>query len=105
MDGRILVFAIPPDDLVARRSPPYFDFGDIITVTGTLRTPEPFGGFDYPAYLAGQGITEIMSAETAEVVGGLAGGGSGRTRYEGVCRRASKTPFPTPSRLWVRRCF
>ena len=73
LDGRILVFAIPPDDLVARRSPPYFDFGDIITVTGTLRTPEPFGGFDYPAYLAGQGITEIMSAETAEVVGGSGG--------------------------------
>jgi len=67
--GRILVFASPPDGLVARRSPPYFDFGDFITATGTLRTPEPFGGFDYPAYLASQGITEIMSADTAEVIG------------------------------------
>ena len=69
LDGRILVLVRPPDSLVARRSPPYFDFGDLITATGTLRTPEPFGGFDYPAYLAAQGITEIMSAETAEVVG------------------------------------
>ena len=39
------------------------------TATGTLRTPEPFGGFDYPAYLASQGITEIMPADTAEVIG------------------------------------
>ncbi|MEE8465070.1 MAG: ComEC/Rec2 family competence protein, partial [Dehalococcoidia bacterium] len=69
LDGRILVYANPPDDLVARRSPPYFDFGDLVTLTGRLRRPEPFGGFDYPSYLASQGITEIMSADAAAVIG------------------------------------
>ena len=69
LDGRILVYGNPSDDLVARRSPPYFDYGDLVTVTGTLRRPEPFGGFDYPAYLAGQGITGIMSADESEVIG------------------------------------
>ena len=66
-ENKVLVYADPPDDLVARRSPPYFDYGDQVSVTGTLRRPEPFGGFDYPAYLARQGITGIMSADSATV--------------------------------------
>jgi len=66
-------YARPSDDLVARRSPPYFDYGDLVTVSGTLRRPEPFGGFDYPAYLAAQGIAGIMSADSAEVAGESAG--------------------------------
>ena len=68
-EGRILVYARPSDDLVARRSPPYFDYGDLVTVNGTLRRPEPFGGFDYPAYLAAQGIAGTMLADSAAVVG------------------------------------
>ena len=68
-EGRLLVYARPSDDLVARRFPPYFDYGDLVTVSGTLRRPEPFGGFDYPAYLAAQGIAGIMSADSAEVAG------------------------------------
>ncbi|MCH7738316.1 MAG: DNA internalization-related competence protein ComEC/Rec2 [Chloroflexi bacterium] len=73
IEGRILVYARPPDDLVARRSPPYFDYGDVVTVTGTIRRPEPFGGFDYPAYLAAQRITGIMSADSSAVVGEIGG--------------------------------
>ena len=68
-ESRLLVYARPSDDLVARRFPPYFDYGDLVTVSGTLRRPEPFGGFDYPAYLAAQGIAGIMSADSAEVAG------------------------------------
>ena len=63
------VYANPPDDLIALRSSPYFDYGDQVSLAGTLRRPEPFGGFDYPAYLAGQGITGIMMAESATVTG------------------------------------
>ena len=68
-EGRILVYARPSDDLVARRSPPYFDYGDLVTVNGTLRRPEPFGGFDYPAYLAAQGIAGIMTSDSTVVLG------------------------------------
>ncbi len=67
--GRILAYAPPIRRPVDRRSPPYFNQGDIVTLTGTLRRPEPFGGFDYPAYLAAQGIAGIMSADSAAVVG------------------------------------
>ena len=68
-ESRLLVYARPSDHLVARRFPPYFDYGDLVTVSGTLRRPEPFGGFDYPAYLAAQGVAGIMSADSAEVAG------------------------------------
>ena len=72
-EGRVLVYAEPPDSLVARRSPPYFDYGDLVTINGTLRRPEPFGGFDYPAYLAIQGITGVMSADSSAVTGTTGG--------------------------------
>jgi competence protein ComEC len=73
LEGRILVYARPSDDLVGRRSPPYFNYGDQVTVTGNLSLPEPFGGFDYPAYLAGQGITGIMNAGSTIVTGETGG--------------------------------
>ena len=72
-ENRVLVYADPPDDLVARRDPPYFDYGDLVTIAGTLRRPEPFGGFDYPAYLASQGITGIVSADSSAVTGETGG--------------------------------
>ena len=66
---RWLVYAQPPDALVARRDAPYFRYGDILTVTGTPQEPRPIDGFDYPAYLAAQGITATMFAREAQVTG------------------------------------
>lgn len=73
LDDRILVFANPPDGLVERRSPPYFDYGDLVTIRGVLRLPEPFDGFDYPASLASQGIRGVMTANSAMVTGDAVG--------------------------------
>ena len=73
LNDRILVFANPPDGLVERRSPPYFDYGDLVTIRGVLRLPEPFDGFDYPAYLASQGISGVMTANSAMVTGDAVG--------------------------------
>ena len=69
INGRWLVYARPPDELVARRNTPYFRYGDILTVTGTPQEPRPIDGFDYPAYLAAQGITATMFAREAQVAG------------------------------------
>jgi len=71
--NRVLVYADPPNDLVSRRSPPYFDYGDVVAITGTLRRPEPIGRFDYPSYLASQRITGIVLAESAAVTGEAGG--------------------------------
>ena len=69
VNGRWLVYARPPDELVARRDAPYFRYGDVLTVTGTPQEPRPIDGFDYPAYLAAQGITATMFAREAQVTG------------------------------------
>ena len=69
VNGRWLVYARPRDELVARRNTPYFRYGDLLTVTGTPQEPRPIDGFDYPAYLAAQGITATMFAREAQVTG------------------------------------
>ena len=69
VNERWLVYARPPDELVARRDSPYFHYGDILTVTGTPQEPRPIDGFDYPAYLAAQGVTATMFTREAQVVG------------------------------------
>ena len=69
VNERWLVYARPPDELVARRDAPYFRYGDVLTVTGTPQEPRPIDGFDYPAYLAAQGITAAVFAREAQVVG------------------------------------
>ena len=66
---RWLVYARPPAGLIAKRDAPYFRYGDIMTVAGTPQDPQPIDGFDYPAYLAAQGITATMFAREAQVVG------------------------------------
>ena len=68
-NGRWLVYAQPSDELVAQRNPPYFQYGDILTVVGIPQEPQPFEGFDYPSYLAAQGITATMFAREVYVAG------------------------------------
>jgi competence protein ComEC len=53
--GRVLVFA----DRFAQVS-----YGDIVAVSGTLLIPQPFDGFDYPAYLRKDGIVATLRART-----------------------------------------
>ena len=64
-----LVHASPPDGLVARRDAPFFRYGDRVTVQGRPQEPQPIDGFDYPAYLAAQGISATLFAQEAQVTG------------------------------------
>ena len=58
--GKLLVTARPPIELVRSREEPYFRYGDTPELTGRLQEPESFEDFDYPAYLARQGIYATM---------------------------------------------
>ena len=100
VEERWLAYANPSDELVARRAAPFFRYGDEVEVRGMPREPQPidgFDGFDYPAYLAAQGITATLFARTAEVTGE---GGAGwrtvlyaaRTRLADSIERSM--PFP-----------
>ena len=68
-DERWLVYADPPDDLVSRRSAPFFRYGDELTARGIPARPEPIDGFDYPAYLEAQGITTTLFAQETTFAG------------------------------------
>lgn len=97
VNERWLVYARPPDELVARRETPYFRYGDVLTVTGTPQEPRPIDGFDYPAYLAAQGITATMFAREAQVTG--EGGARWRAALYAACGRLADSiervmPYP-----------
>lgn len=64
-----LVYANPPAALIGRRNAPYFRYGDLVTLSGSLQAPRPLDGFDYPAYLAAQGITATIFAQDVQVTG------------------------------------
>jgi competence protein ComEC len=66
--SKSLVYADPPASLVSTAEAPYFRYGDNLLLRGALREPEPFGGFDYPAYLANQDIHGILWSRQAELV-------------------------------------
>ncbi len=59
--GRILVTARQTRTLVNRRDRPYFHTGDRLWLKGDLESPTPLGDFDFPAYLAQQGVRSVMS--------------------------------------------
>ena len=61
VSGDLLVTAAPSIEVVAHRDRPYFRYGDRLLLVGTVEAPEPIEEFDYPAYLARQGIDSVMS--------------------------------------------
>ena len=55
--------------MVELRDRPYFRYGDRLLLEGELEAPEPFDDFDYPAYLARQGIHTVMRFPSVELLG------------------------------------
>ena len=97
LSERWLVYAKPVDDLVRQRDAPFFRYGDEVTVQVAPQQPQPTDGFDYPAYLAAQGISATLFAQEAQVTG--EGGMSWRaTLYAARGRLADSIeramPFP-----------
>ena len=68
VSARILVYATPPESLLAELDGGYFRYGDELRLEGELRRPQPFGRFDYPAYLANQGISGILYTHSAHML-------------------------------------
>jgi len=76
IDGRTVGHRFSPGRLVrlavkGEGPVPRFGFGDLIEFSARLRTPEPPGNpgqFDYPRYLASQGIWYTASAAAPDVV-------------------------------------
>ena len=68
LPDRVLVTLRPGSTLVRQRDAPYFRYGDVLRLEGTLEMPPRFADFDYQEYLARQGIAAVMSFPRATLV-------------------------------------
>jgi len=68
LEGNVLVTLKPWASLVERRSDGAPRYGDMLHLRGDLSSLEPFGGFDFRAYLAQQGLLGAMRYPQASLV-------------------------------------
>ena len=66
--ANLLVYTLPPDEVVAQRSRPFLRYGDTLRVSGSVEQPESIGDFDYAAWLESQGIAGVMWVRQVELV-------------------------------------
>ncbi len=66
--GRVLVTTRVPPSFADSRDAPYVRYGDRLRLTGRLLPPPELDGFDYPGYLASQGIGTTMWIPGVELV-------------------------------------
>ena len=94
----LLVYALPPGELVAQRPPPYLRHGDTMRLSGRLERPEPIGDFDYAAYLESRQISAILWARQSELV--RVGGGfrpiTALHRLRSALARGLQAAIPAP---------
>ena len=67
-DGVLLVSARATSEIVKQREAPYFRYGDMLRVEGRISEPPELEGFDYAAYLARQGIVEVLDARRVTLI-------------------------------------
>ena len=94
----LLVYALPPPDLAAKRAPPHLRYGDTLRLYGSLERPEPIGDFDYAAWLEAQGIAGVLWAREAETVSTDGGNWamSALHRFRGHLGSALQRAMPAP---------
>lgn len=94
----LLVYALPPPDLVAVRAPPHLRYGDTLRLYGSLERPEPIGDFDYAAWLEAQGIAGVLWAREAETVSTDGGNWvmAALHRFRGHLASALQRAMPAP---------
>ena len=67
-DGVLLVSARATSEIAQQRQAPYFRYGDKLRVEGRISEPPELDGFDYAAYLARQGIVEVLDARRVTLI-------------------------------------
>ena len=85
-DGVLLVSARATSEIAQQRQAPYFRYGDKLRVAGRISEPPELDGFDYAAYLARQGIVEVLDARRVTLIREGEGSVFYRTLY-GMRRR------------------
>ena len=98
VEGTLLVTARPPVEIARSREAPYFRFGDRLLIEGRISEPPQLEEFDYAAYLARQGISEVLDARSITLIGEGEGSAFYRSLYEFRRRLAASiaTVVPEP---------
>ena len=68
VEGTALVTAGRSAEAAGHRDPPHIRYGDRLRLEGPLTVPPELDDFDYPAYLARQGIGSVMSFPSVTIV-------------------------------------
>ena len=68
VEGTALVTAGRSAEAAGHRDPPHIRYGDRLRLEGPLTVPPELEEFDYPAYLARQGIGSVMSFPSVTIV-------------------------------------
>ena len=66
--GTLLVTARATAEIAQRRDAPYFRYGDRLLIEGRIEEPPELEEFDYAAYLARQGISEVLDARSVTLI-------------------------------------
>ena len=69
VEGRLLVRANTEVEPIPGRDYPFLAFGDWLVIQGVPEPPAAYAGFDYPQYLASQGIGSVMYNARVVAVG------------------------------------
>ena len=81
-EGTLLVTARANVEFAEMRQAPYFRYGDRLLIEGVIEEPPDLEAFDYTAYLARQGIVEVLDARSVKLVGEGEGSAFYRSLYE-----------------------
>ena len=88
-----------PDEkiLVSIKRYPEFSYHNVIHLSGTLEKPKAFDGFDYPAYLAKDGVYFVMGFPDVSLVSAGSPGVLGRLfAFKNSFMRSVESTVPSP---------
>ena len=89
-NGTLLVSARADAEIAKQRDAPYFRYGDRLLLRGRINEPPELDDFDYAAYLARQGISEVMDSRSVTIIGTGEGSAFYRSLYD-VRRRLAQS--------------
>ena len=95
-EGTLLVTARADSGIAQRREEPYFRYGDRLLIEGRVSEPPQLEEFDYAAYLARQGISDVLDTRSVALVGEGDGSAFYRPLYELRRRLAASIAVVVP---------
>ena len=95
-NGTLLVSARADAEIAKQRDAPYFRYGDRLLLRGRINEPPELDDFDYAAYLARQGISEVMDSRSVTIIGTGEGSAFYRSLYDVRWRLAQSIAAVVP---------